>query len=129
MNELTNSNSDVLNVTHRLAEGKSDASIRFTNGYALKDKTALGVWIEGKNQMVISRMHNSPAFERVVKHELGHAYGLSHSRNHTKNFMSYHNMGMSNISKANNYPYKFTSLSKSLTRHYNKPEPKGWSLF
>jgi RHS repeat-associated protein len=129
MNELTASNSDILNVKHQLAAGKVDASIRFVNGYASKNETALGTWAEGKNEMVVSRMHNSPALERVVKHELGHAYGLSHRGNHTKNFLSYHNMGMGNISKANNFPYKFDSVSKSLMRHFNKPEPKGWSLF
>lgn len=130
MNELTKSNPDILNVTHQLTKGESDASIRFTNGYALKDKKALGAWKEGKNEMVISRMHNSPALERVVKHELGHAYGFPYQKNYTKSFMSYHNMGLSNISSANNYPYKFDSVSKQHIRFRNKPEPSGfWSLF
>jgi len=121
MNGLVGDNSDILSNNHVLTDGKRDAVIQFKDNYIALDgkKSALGVWNKRTMTLKISRMHLEHTFERVIKHELGHAYGLAHQQNSTNNFMSYKYLSPGNAPLSNTVSFTFSSVQRDLYNHHN----------
>ncbi|GBL06321.1 RHS repeat-associated core domain-containing protein [Glaciecola sp. KUL10] len=85
-NEMSEINSDILNITNTLITDRNnaDAFIHFVNTGS-KGHFDL-------NNKVIRMSLAAPSLSRAMQHEFGHAIGLMHQHNATQNFMSYYNV-------------------------------------
>ncbi|PCK29584.1 hypothetical protein [Pseudoalteromonas piscicida] len=129
-NELTEQNGDILDVTHELTSGQGGAKLVFRNGKVGDNRSAIGEWDPSSRTISVSRQHLNNSAQRNFKHELGHAYSLTHQSNHTKNFMSYYKVGTTaKYSSDSDVSFQFNQEQKSMLKYFNKPEEKSWWQF
>ncbi|WP_444996035.1 FG-GAP-like repeat-containing protein [Aliikangiella sp. IMCC44359] len=84
-------NSDFLDIKMSLTDGnKFDSVIQFYNA----DGAEAGYWSHDRKAIFINESHT--VLIGTFKHEFGHALGLPHLENYTKNFMSYYGNGPNN---------------------------------
>jgi RHS repeat-associated protein len=115
-NNLTSENSDVLAVQHKLTSGDGNARI------SIRPCCYGGEWDPSSSLMTIDQGSISVAgfLQRAAMHELTHAYGVAHSDNSTKNYMSYYNMGAGK--NPADVSFKLSPVQKDVIRHYNKSD-------